>query len=124
MNGSKSRQAENLFILVPDVVLLHGNTKTQTTALTAAQEWMANRMDELISRQAAYEALTDYYHHRTDIQHMALHEALNRVPTVRARWEYVDYGGVGNWHCSRCRAIGKKDYEYCPHCGALMKGIS
>lgn len=39
-------------------------------------------MDDYISRQAAYEALTDYYHHRTEIQHMALHEALNRVPSA------------------------------------------
>ncbi len=42
----------------------------------------------------------------------------------RARWEYVDYGGIGNYHCSRCRAIGKKGYEYCPRCGSEMKGLS
>ena len=50
------------------------------------------------------------------------HIALNKVPTAQGRWEYVDYGGVGNYHCSRCRAIGKKDYEFCPRCGARMDG--
>ena len=39
-------------------------------------------MEDLISRQAAYKVLTDYYHHRTEIQHIALREALERVPSV------------------------------------------
>ncbi len=38
---------------------------------------------ELISRQAAYETLTEYYHHTTEIQHKALREALERVPDVQ-----------------------------------------
>lgn len=42
------------------------------------------KMDDLISRKAAYDVLTAYYHHKTDIQHAALHEALNRVPSVDA----------------------------------------
>ncbi len=79
-------------------------------------------IDDLISRRAAYEVLTAYYHHKTDIQHAALHEALNRVPTARARWEYVDYGGIGNWHCSACRAISPKKYNFCPTCGRDMRG--
>ena len=37
-------------------------------------------MDDLISRQAAYKTLTEYYHHTTEIQHKALREALERVP--------------------------------------------
>ena len=81
-----------------------------------------SRMADYIDRQAAYEALTDYYHHRTEIQHAALHDALNKVPTARGRWEYVDYGGVGNWHCSACRAISPKKYNFCPACGRDMRG--
>lgn len=37
---------------------------------------------EYIEREAAYNALTDYYHHRTDTQHEALREALSRVPAA------------------------------------------
>lgn len=37
--------------------------------------------DGLISRKQAYEVLTKYYHQRTEIQHKALKEALERVPT-------------------------------------------
>lgn len=38
----------------------------------------------LIDAEKAYEVLTDYYHHRTEIQHEALKEAIGRVPTVDA----------------------------------------
>lgn len=39
-------------------------------------------MSDLISRQAAYETLSEYYHHRTEIQHKGLREALDRVPSA------------------------------------------
>lgn len=44
------------------------------------------------------------------------------------RWEYTDYGGVGNWHCSVCHniVVGAKGASlrtpYCPNCGAKMDG--
>lgn len=46
-------------------------------------------MDDLISRQAAYEVLTEYYHHRTGEQHQALKEALYSVPDARPEREIV-----------------------------------
>lgn len=86
----------------------------------------------LIDADKAYTILTDYYHHKTDIQHQALIEALNRVPTIYPpigykvladgrRWEYfgkeeIDPVRHGRWikeedensywhvywHCSEC----------------------
>lgn len=41
-------------------------------------------MGKLIDIDEAYKVLTDYYHHRTEIQHKALKEAMERVPTVDA----------------------------------------
>ena len=40
------------------------------------------------------------------------------------RWEYVDYRGFGNYHCSACRTICicNGDYDFCPNCGADMRG--
>lgn len=38
----------------------------------------------LIDADEAYKVLTDYYHHKTEIQHEALKEAIERVPTVDA----------------------------------------
>lgn len=86
----------------------------------------------LIDADKAYNILTDYYHHKTDIQHQSLIEALNRVPTIyppmgykvladgrgwayygkeevepvrHGRWiDYKsrDWSGGGAWKCSSC----------------------
>lgn len=51
----------------------------------------------------------------------------------QGKWEYVQYDGnadIGNWHCSECGRIvylltktGKKPYyNFCPNCGADMRG--
>ena len=40
-------------------------------------------MEDMISRNDAYNTLTEYYHHTTEIQHKALREALERVPTAQ-----------------------------------------
>lgn len=41
-------------------------------------------MGRLIDADSAYTVLTDYYHHKTDAQHMALKDALDKVETVEA----------------------------------------
>ena len=64
----------------------------------------------------------EYTGTHTAVAWMPLPEPYNGGDNGSARWEYVDYGGVGNCHCSKCRAIGKKDYEFCPRCGARMDG--
>lgn len=44
-------------------------------------------------------------------------------PRKTGRWEYIDYGGFGNYHCTACReiCICNGDYDFCPNCGARMK---
>ena len=37
---------------------------------------------KIVDAEAVYTTLTEYYHHRTDVQHEALREALDRVPEV------------------------------------------
>ena len=41
-------------------------------------------MSRLIDADEAYEVITEAYHHTTDIQHKALRETLDRIPTVDA----------------------------------------
>lgn len=88
-------------------------------------------MDDCISREAAYKTLTEYYHHTTDGMHLALKEALSRVPSAdvqevkRGKWELVDETPYIRKHfhpvaCSVCRAKGYKQWNYCPNCGAKM----
>lgn len=38
--------------------------------------------EDLISKQTAYKVLSEYYHHKTEMQHKALREALDMVPPV------------------------------------------
>ncbi len=38
--------------------------------------------EDLIRREDAYAVLSEYYHHRTEIQHKALREALDMVPSA------------------------------------------
>ena len=46
-------------------------------------------MSYLISRQKAYEVLTEYYHHNTKVQHDALREALDRVPSAEPERKWI-----------------------------------
>ena len=45
---------------------------------------MGRLKTRLIDAQDAFNVLTDYYHHSTHVQHLALQEALNKVPTADA----------------------------------------
>lgn len=88
--------------------------------------------DDVISRRAAIDALNKMKIYRPlDSDRYVISDCLNKIvnlPSVqperkRGRWEYVDYGGVGNWHCTACRAICicNGDYDFCPNCGADMR---
>lgn len=51
---------------------------------------------------------------------------IEEMPTAekRGRWEYNDYGGFGNWHCTACGEIcicSNGGENYCPNCGAEMR---
>ena len=103
-----------------------------------AQEQLANdspELDkengELIRRKAAIDVLyKNYILGRGDLNEVLDHivDRLEKLPSAHpertGRWEYVDYGGFGNYHCSACRmiCICNGDYDYCPNCGARMEG--
>ena len=101
-------------------------------------------MSDLISREKAYEVLTEYYHHKTEMQHKALREALGMVPSAD-----VPERNVGKWlekevihakeakaiitewqscKCSVCGCYDTRPYLYCFNeprfcswCGAEME---
>ena len=86
-------------------------------------------MTEYIRREDAYTTLTDYYHHSTKIQHMALKEALDKVPAadvrpvVRAAWQSWEQGKPPcKWYsCDYCGFHALSRSNYCPNCGADMR---
>ena len=87
-------------------------------------------MSDIIRREDAYKVLTDYYHHRTDVQHNALREALNKIPSAEperktGKWIHDGSNWENRWLCSACGYkwfIRKGEAHYCPHCGADMRG--
>lgn len=47
--------------------------------------------------------------------------AADVVPVVHGEW--TPYGiGKGMTFCSNCEYNGKREYRYCPNCGAKMDG--
>ena len=89
----------------------------------------------LTDADEVYKVLTKFYHHRTKIQHTALKEALDRVPTIDAvpvkhgKDIYYKAKGHCEFKCSVCGAEahvvegGELDggyFNYCPNCGAKM----
>lgn len=85
--------------------------------------------DEYIKREDAFTVLTEYYHHRADIQNEALREALTRVPAadvrpvVRGLWKRVDpRSTVVTFRCSECNYYAHVNAtNFCPNCGADMR---
>lgn len=49
-------------------------------------------MANLIDIKATYYTLTEYYHHKTLTQHMALADALSKVPTVPTEQQWTPCG--------------------------------
>ena len=60
-------------------------------------------MSDLISKQAAYDTLTEYYHLRTEEQQKSIKEALSRVPNIDAvpvvRCKDCKHRDAGNGLC-------------------------
>lgn len=95
-------------------------------------------MNDLISREQLeedmYEACfaEDYYFNKgmqkweggNWIRYKVFEEILAKQPSAEktGRWQYVDYGGFGNYHCTACGkiCICNGDYDFCPNCGARM----
>ena len=95
---------------------------------------MCGKKIRLVDTQDVFNVLSDYYHHSTHVQHLALQEALNKVPTVDAepvRHGKWIYGNEFHWYTASCNRCGYKRttdikaanwnaWKYCPNCGARM----
>ena len=92
-------------------------------------------MDDLISRQAAIDALMkilDKPKHAEFLYTDEICEALNAVPSAEkpGKWEVVeDYDGDSHYRCSACGeewflnegTPSENNMNYCPNCGHPME---
>ena len=87
-------------------------------------------MSEYIDREAAYEVLTEYYHHSTEFQHLALKDALARVPAadvVERKTGKWTLNKDGSATCSECGRVQQNAWDmdnadnFCHFCGARME---
>ena len=94
---------------------------------------MVTRMAEYIEREDAYNVLTEYYHHSTEVQHEALREAIERVPAadvqpvkhgknLNEEWPSLFECSICHWSCWDTYCGDTDIYNYCPNCGARMDG--
>lgn len=85
-------------------------------------------MKRLIDAQDTFNVLSDYYHHHTSAQHLALQDALSKVPTAvpvkRGKWideTFEPWGLVHHpYKCNLCGEHAEFASPYCPNCGARM----
>ena len=80
-------------------------------------------MMDLIDREKAYEVLTEYYHHRMEIQHKGLREALAKAPTVEPKHGHWIKIAESGYECSACHEIQCCTSSYCGECGARMDEV-
>ena len=88
-------------------------------------------MDDLISRQAAIDALHMHLMYRmgTDSNKKRLDDWINSLPSAQperkpGHWEiYIIsmFDGEG-CRCSECGSEGVPYWDFCPNCGADMRG--
>lgn len=87
-----------------------------------------NINNDLVKRWDVFVYLTEYYNHRTELQHDCLKQALSRVPSAeperkKGKWT-IEYSGSTPYKfcCTNCKAHHVSLYHYCPTCGADMRG--
>ena len=84
---------------------------------------------DLISRQVAIEYLIDALYDLNGmgyVDNTFIEEELKKVPSVHAESKTVYWFDVGSLscRCSECGCKNNKESNYCPECGAYMKGES
>ena len=92
-------------------------------------------MSDLIDREEALECFHCWIDKHGDVHEpdeMPEYQRIEALPSAqpmrkRGKWRrrLVDNGFNADWHCSECgwkTAIEEHGYNYCPNCGADMRG--
>lgn len=81
-----------------------------------------------MTREEAIKILADLtdnlFLHTWEEQYKALHMAIEALSERTGEWIYStkQLEIVPMWECSCCRIRAAKKFNFCPHCGAEMRG--
>ena len=87
-------------------------------------------MDDLISRQAAIEALNKYVDYNDDgeqeINADCVFHTLEDLPSaqpqrMKGKWDARGWNNA-YWKCSNCDELTVFPFDFCPFCGSDMRG--
>ena len=86
-------------------------------------------MSDLISRQAVDDVIYDYSR-SCDVNYAQIMEYIDKIPSVENKGEWiadVDKWGdvvttVNGYTCSKCGTFNSDKDNFCPNCGADMRG--
>lgn len=86
---------------------------------------------DYISREAALACFADWidrYGHEHSADEMIEYQRIEELPVadvrpvVRGKWLDTETGGIKETVCSICFHTGWHHFNYCPNCGADMRG--
>ena len=83
---------------------------------------------DIIYREDAIKAIDAYddtAYALQDVQRITdgIAKVVNAIPSAdRPQGEWIDAKNAG-WKCTVCGKWSNGQYDYCPHCGARMKGV-
>ena len=91
-------------------------------------------MSDNISRKAAKDAIAEKVFHDLTDEFYGVMQVLDELPSTDRKGQWIDrieeHGdsiGIYPWEAFKCSECGHltagNEYNFCPHCGADMRGV-
>lgn len=110
------------YTMAVDALKAQGTCEDAVSRQTLQKELALYPIDDVTSEDEA-----GYNRAINDVQKMVLHLPSAQPERNSGKWvrRLVDSGFNADWHCSECgwkTCLEEHGYNFCPNCGAYMKG--
>jgi hypothetical protein len=78
--------------------------------------------EEETEEMTTVEILKEMAFTATETQRRALEDAISALSENKGEWIYQQGVVPYKWRCNKCEKMFKTDFNYCPNCGADMRG--